>query len=197
MARYAKWDHIFKGTFEVHIFVEPLDASPEVVAKFKEVCNSNKMKALFLFLGTAQPLMRVVAFCVTQLCLAVLRLSLRLQASRSGGCAAVLALRDGDHGGRAEVNTRGSALCTQCTFHLAIERASRGTRALTGSLLSALKDVQRGRGGARQGRLHGHKREDRGRGRHHGGSARCQGRGNHAPPAHRSTFKTPHAACAL
>lgn len=51
VARYAKWDALFRGTFEIHIFVEPLNAAPEIVEKFREVCNANKMKALFLILG--------------------------------------------------------------------------------------------------------------------------------------------------
>ncbi len=50
--RYEKWDSLFKGTFEIHIFVEPLDAPQEILDKFREVCNANKMKALFLVLGT-------------------------------------------------------------------------------------------------------------------------------------------------
>lgn len=48
--RYEKWDSLFKGTFEIHIFVEPLDAPQEILDKFREVCNANKMKALFLVL---------------------------------------------------------------------------------------------------------------------------------------------------
>ncbi len=42
----------FKGTFEIHIFVEPINAPNDLVEKFQTVCEQagNKMKGLYLFL---------------------------------------------------------------------------------------------------------------------------------------------------
>jgi len=43
----------FRGTFEIHIFVSPLNAPQEIVDKFQDVCSKygkGTMKGLFLFL---------------------------------------------------------------------------------------------------------------------------------------------------
>jgi hypothetical protein len=44
-------DAQFRGTFEIHIFVTPLNASPEVLLKFQQTCATRpRMKALYLYL---------------------------------------------------------------------------------------------------------------------------------------------------
>jgi hypothetical protein len=44
-------DAHFRGTFEIHIFVTPLNASPEVLLKFQQTCATRpRMKALYLYL---------------------------------------------------------------------------------------------------------------------------------------------------